>query len=154
MNHAEKPTVTEEGRKKMGQHLRALRKRRGWTQEDLCEKSGVSVPTIRAIERDYPPGRRRSKATLMALSRTFGLPDDHLSDYLLNPRPEEPPGAGPEDLRPLAPGPTEERLTEIIDARLNKIIVPRLDTIDRQIRVLVDAFGPAEAVEVDIRHDE
>lgn len=145
MNNAEKPAVTEAGRKKMGQHLRTLRKRRGWTQEELCEKSGVSVPTIRAIERDYPPGRQRSKSTLMALSRAFGLPDDYLSDYQVNPRSEE-----SDDTRHFPLTPSEERLNDIINTRLSELIVPRLDNIDRQIRTLVDILSTGKAVEVNI----
>lgn len=148
MNDAGKAVSTEEGRKKMGQHLRRLRKRHGWNQDELEEKSGVSVPTIRAIENNYPPERQRSKSTLKALSGAFGLPADYLDEYQLNPPEEDPLNREFEDLHPVGPGIYEERLTQIIDARLNEIVVPRLNEIHEQIRRLVDAYSAGNAVEV------
>lgn len=73
----------------LGLHLRVLRMRHGWTQVTLSKRSGVSEATIRAIEADYPNGRRRRHATLAALSQALGLPDEHLTSYQDNPPPED-----------------------------------------------------------------
>lgn len=73
----------------LGRHLRALREQRGWTQSTLSRESGVSMATIRAIEASYPNVRRRSRATLIALSRALGLPNDYLIGYQASPPPEE-----------------------------------------------------------------
>lgn len=34
-----------------GKHVRSLRRARGWTQDDLSARSGISADTIRRIER-------------------------------------------------------------------------------------------------------
>lgn len=52
-------------------HLRTLRKRRGWTQEDLCKKSKVAQNSISRLERDK--GARPSIATVVALGKAFDV---------------------------------------------------------------------------------
>lgn len=76
----------------LGARLRELRERSGWSQVTLSRASGVSEATIRAIEGSYPNSRRRTRATLTALSRAFGLPNEHLSGYQDGPAPEGPAG--------------------------------------------------------------
>lgn len=47
--------------------IRELRRRRGWSQEQLAERSGLSVRTIQRIEQGLPPGL----ASAEALARAF-----------------------------------------------------------------------------------
>jgi nucleoid-associated protein EbfC len=49
---------------------------RGMTQRELARRSGVSAATLRKIQRGGE--QRRSRATLVSVSRALGLPDDHL----------------------------------------------------------------------------
>lgn len=89
MDEAGSPTTRAVREAALGRHLRALREQRGWTQSVLSRESGVSQATIRAIEANYPNVRRRSRATLIALSRALGLPNDYLIGYQDCPPPEE-----------------------------------------------------------------
>lgn len=89
MDEAGSPAAREAREAALGRHLRALREQRGWTQSILSRESGVSPATIRAIEANYPNVRRRSRATLIALSRALGLPNDYLIGYQASPPPEE-----------------------------------------------------------------
>jgi transcriptional regulator with XRE-family HTH domain len=90
MDEAGNPAATREAREAaLGRHLRALREQRGWTQSTLSRESGVSQATIRAIEANYPNVRRRSRATLISLSRALGLPNDYLIGYQASPPPED-----------------------------------------------------------------
>lgn len=52
-------------------HLRTLRKRCGWTQEDLRKKSKVAQNSISRLERDKDA--RPSFATVAALGKAFGV---------------------------------------------------------------------------------
>ena len=45
--------------------LLALRTQRGWTQEELSERSGISVRTIRNLERGRIQSPRRSSLDLL-----------------------------------------------------------------------------------------
>ena len=53
----------------------------GITQRELSERSGVSTATLRQIQQGM--ARQRSRATLAAISRTLGFPEDHLRDIAL-----------------------------------------------------------------------
>lgn len=57
---------------------------RGITQRELAELSGVSPATLRQIQQGVP--RQRSRATLAAISRSLGLPEDHLREVSLRGR--------------------------------------------------------------------
>lgn len=85
MDEAGSPATRDAREAALGRHLRALREQRGWTQSVLSRESGVSQATIRAIEANYPNVRRRSRATLIALSRALGLPNDYLIGYQASP---------------------------------------------------------------------
>ncbi len=50
-------------------HLRTLRKRRGWTQEDLCKKSKVAQNSISRLENDRTA--RPSLSTVVALAKAL-----------------------------------------------------------------------------------
>jgi transcriptional regulator with XRE-family HTH domain len=50
-------------------HLRTLRKRRGWTQEDLCRHSKIAQNSISRLERDKDA--RPSMATVMSLAKAL-----------------------------------------------------------------------------------
>lgn len=50
-------------------HLRTLRKRRGWTQEDLCKRSKIAQNSISRLENDRDA--RPSMATVRALGKAL-----------------------------------------------------------------------------------
>lgn len=50
----------------------------GMTQNDLSTRSGVSVATVRQLQRNYE-AKRRSPRTLSALSEALRWPADHLA---------------------------------------------------------------------------
>lgn len=66
--------------------LRALRLRRGWSQEHLAELSGVSVRTIQRIENGQTPGL----ASATALAGAFGIDVEELV-AAAGPEPESEP---------------------------------------------------------------
>ena len=53
----------------------------GWRQRDLAERSGVSLATVREIQR-HSIERRRSPRTLQSLSSALGWPAGHLAAVL------------------------------------------------------------------------
>jgi len=58
-------------------HLKALRAERGWSQNDLAERLGVSRQTVNAIENErYDP----SLPLAFQISRLFGLPLEAIFD--------------------------------------------------------------------------
>ena len=154
--------AAEYARSALGQHLRALRERRGWLQETLHKESGVSVATIRSIENCYE-GRRPTPRTLSLLSKGLGLPDDYLCDYLENPpakRPsdsvEEPVGE-PEAINVASLradwDPVALRLDEIVVKRLKEIVVPRLEMVENRVRELADVIrNSGREIETYVKH--
>lgn len=56
--------------------IRALRLERGWSQEQLAERSGLSVRTVQRIENGHAPGRSSSAA----LAQAFGVDVCDLDD--------------------------------------------------------------------------
>jgi transcriptional regulator with XRE-family HTH domain len=58
--------------------LREARWRTGLTQQDLAERSGLSIRTISDIERGYV--RRPRAATLRLLARALGMTDAQTAD--------------------------------------------------------------------------
>jgi transcriptional regulator with XRE-family HTH domain len=64
--------VSEE---RLGQELRRIREERGLTVEELAEKSGVSVTTIRVVERG---AREVLGETVAKLARPLGLTFDEV----------------------------------------------------------------------------
>ncbi len=63
----------------MKSHLKALRAERGWTQEDLSQKAGVSRYAINALETErHDP----SLNLALKLAALFGLP---VEDVFPNP---------------------------------------------------------------------
>src|SRR5215469_1255178 len=78
-----------------GSWLKRQRKAAGLTQEDLAERSGVSVRTIADLER----GRTRKPypSSLRALVRALGLPEaagtDLVARFRLDHEPDQDPAA-------------------------------------------------------------
>lgn len=62
-------------RKQLGLRVRALRKKRNWSQEDLSHESGLARSFTGAIERGEKDLRL---ATLVKLANTFGIPISQL----------------------------------------------------------------------------
>lgn len=52
-----------------GDVIRAVRKKKGWSQADLGEKAGVSRPTIARVEADNDV----TTATIAKIARALGL---------------------------------------------------------------------------------
>lgn len=69
--------------------IRELRLLRGWSQEQLAERSGLSVRTVQRVERGRPPGL----ATAQALARAL----DVALDDVRRPAGPADAGAGPVD---------------------------------------------------------
>ena len=63
----------------------------GWRQRDLAERSGVSLATVREIQR-HSVERRRSPRTLQSLSSALGWPAGHLAAVLHDGMQAEPAG--------------------------------------------------------------
>lgn len=58
---------------KLGGHIRLARLRRGLSQQQICDRSGISRPTLRAIESGEPGV---SLGTLVAVLQVLGLEKD------------------------------------------------------------------------------
>ena len=67
----------------LAERLRGLRLSLGWTQEALAERSGVSISTIRRVERSG----RGSVENLLKLCHALGRLDDF--EALLSPPPAQ-----------------------------------------------------------------
>jgi transcriptional regulator with XRE-family HTH domain len=52
-------------------HLRTLRRRRGWTQEDLCQRTQIAQNSISRLERDR--SARPRWQTVRALAKAFAV---------------------------------------------------------------------------------
>ena len=63
-----------------GARIRALRRERGMTQEDLAEAIGMSDRTVRNIERGSHP---TTLATIGRLAEALGLPVKELFEFPL-----------------------------------------------------------------------
>lgn len=58
-----------------GENVRAARKARGWTQEELAEKTGLAAVQVSRIERGV---REVRITTLLRLLKALDLPPDAL----------------------------------------------------------------------------
>jgi transcriptional regulator with XRE-family HTH domain len=139
---------------KVGEALRARREGRGLTQEQLHELSGVSVAIIGEIEQ-HEIIRRRSLRTLAALSVALDWPEDYLARIRDGHQPPKTAELSPEEaaLRSVL-----DKLDKILADRLNEIVVPHLNQIERQLRALPDVIyhlggGATPVVDLD-RKDE
>jgi transcriptional regulator with XRE-family HTH domain len=155
MDNVEGLAAEEEGWARMGRHLRELRLARGLFQVPLAELADVSEPTVRAIE-NHKPGKRHTPRTLAKISRALGQPEEYLNDYRLNP-PAEEPGDKPKDIKTVPPPqPTPDllapRLDEIVVAALNEIVVPRLNSMEKEVRALADAILKTSGIVIDAMH--
>ena len=61
----------------LGERIRTQRKMRGFTQEKLAERAGISITFVGHIERGT---RKLSVATLLALARALDCSVDYLLD--------------------------------------------------------------------------
>ena len=68
------------GQPRLGEWLRQQRVASGLTQEDLAERSGVSVRAIADLERGRT--RRPYPSSVRALARALGLPDTAGADLI------------------------------------------------------------------------
>ncbi len=72
----------------VGQSINALMQERRITQQALAAASGVSVATLRELQRGTNR-RRAHDTTLIAIARALGWPDDHLLAVLLGEPPRD-----------------------------------------------------------------
>jgi transcriptional regulator with XRE-family HTH domain len=63
--------------------LRALRRLKGMTQEDLAGAAGVSVGTISRLEKGHRPPRPH---TMLRIARVLGVPIARVDEFV-EPRP-------------------------------------------------------------------
>lgn len=100
--------------------IAALREERGWTQEELAERSGLSVRTIRNLELGWVQSPRRSSVDLLA--DALGVEDDRDEPGPARIRwrgPQPPPTA------PVGPRAEHDRLVQTVRAnRLTTFIGP------------------------------
>lgn len=96
--------VTDEDWPAVGMAVSTRMRQRRMTQQGLAAASGVSVATLRELQRGTS-SRRAQDATLTAISRALGWPDDHLLTVLLGRTPDEVP------LRPL---PVDQQILEVL----------------------------------------
>lgn len=61
--------------KTLGERLRYLREKRGWSQTLVCKKLGISNSTLSGYERDY---REPDTDTLSRLAGLYGVTTDYL----------------------------------------------------------------------------
>ncbi len=88
--------VREDGGDSIGDRVRALREKRGWSQAQLAQVAGLHVRTVRRTE----SGKNQSLATLQALAAAF---DVEIADLKPDPRAPEARRAAAEGGAPSAP---------------------------------------------------
>lgn len=77
----------EEHREQRGEYVRGLRKRRGWSAEDLAHAAGVSTKTIYRLEKgkvEDPQGK-----TTSGVARALGVSESEVRGEPVLPTPEE-----------------------------------------------------------------
>ncbi|MEU7961299.1 helix-turn-helix domain-containing protein [Micromonospora humida] len=101
------------------------------TQQELAERSKVSVATLRELQ--YATAtRKRSARTLAAISHALDWPDDYLRAVLTGTTP--PSGSG-------AAGPADS----------SSLVLARLDQLHAEVRRLADAV---ERIGIDVGHGD
>lgn len=90
----------------LGERVNALRKQKGWTQDDLAGKAGIGVATVQRIERGEP----FSANTISSLAAAFGLSADEMTDPAR--RFEAPPPEA--DYLPLQPITSGKKLVDLV----------------------------------------
>jgi len=66
-------------RRKLSQRIKKLRKRTGYTQEDLAEKAGLAYKHIQRLEGKSPNAAKID--TLDKLAKAFGISCSKLLDF-------------------------------------------------------------------------
>ncbi len=120
--------------------LRALRKARNWTQEDLVEKAGVSLPVISKIEK----GRAVSLISAVKVCQALGVERIEQTGIKLYPQA----AASLCPLRPLreAKGWSQQKLAEAVEVSVTTIIdMENGKAVNRLVMLLV-----CQALEVSV----
>ncbi|WP_163549782.1 helix-turn-helix domain-containing protein [Candidatus Frankia nodulisporulans] len=97
-------TATGEDWPAVGQAVNVRMRERRITQQALAAVSGVSVATLRELQRGTSR-RRAQDTTLIAIARALGWPDDHLLTVLL--------GESPRDVT-IPPPPIDQQILEVL----------------------------------------
>jgi transcriptional regulator with XRE-family HTH domain len=99
-------------------HIVALRKERGFSQEVLAERSGVSLRTIQRVERGETVPRGH---TLLALATAL---DVSLENFQTAPEPPQQPGSSPAAMR------TDPQFLQLLNlSALSFLVLPLLNII-------------------------
>ncbi len=112
--------------KAVGEAITARMRERRITQQALATASGVSVATLRELQRGTSR-RRAHDTTLVAISRALAWPDDHLLTVLL--------GAPPQTVT-APPAPIDRQILEVL-LRIERQVA----TIGARLRVPVPDDG-------------
>jgi transcriptional regulator with XRE-family HTH domain len=99
----------------------------GWRQRDLAERSGVSLATVREIQR-HSVERRRSPRTLESLSSALGWSPGHLTAVLHGQPAPESAGRGRDNALSRLDG-VERRLDDITS---------RLDAVRADLATVIE----------------
>lgn len=102
-------------------------------QQDLANRSGVSVSTLRQVQ--HGAGRRIQNKTLAAIARALDWPEDHLADILLS-RTDPTTRTGAEDV----PAPVLAALHELAEGM--REISERLAVVERGVAQLCASPQP------------
>jgi transcriptional regulator with XRE-family HTH domain len=166
MNGAEKLAMEDALWKALGKHVRQLRRALDLTQAALAKRSGLSEPIIRKIE-NHKDGTSHRRETLEKLSRGLGKEPGYLDHYKqtlqifdsgdtpapppvsLAPQPQPQPQPEldpPSELERVVP-----RIDKLMAERLNKMVIPRLENMEKQVREIWDMFYESP-VDVDMKH--
>lgn len=71
--------MAESIRIKFGNHLRQMRKKRGWTQEGLAERADIAYKHVQRLEGRHPSPVKID--TIEKLAKAFGIKPSKLLDF-------------------------------------------------------------------------
>ncbi len=71
--------MAEDIRIKFGNHLRRLRKKKGWTQEELAERADIAYKHVQRLEGRHPSPVKID--TIAKLAKAFGVRPSKLLDF-------------------------------------------------------------------------
>lgn len=127
----------EKKRSILGQNIVSRRRARGWSQEKLAEKAGVSIGVIKKIELGPKEGSPEARE---AVARALGCTVSDLYREASAPPPEKQPE--------ISPG--EAKILEILEKRLPVNFKhgkeAEIDNLKAQIRELRELIGPHKAL--------
>lgn len=110
-----KHSILEEGLLNFGERIKTLRDLRGWTQDELAERSGLSKPYLSRLESGK---RERSDGAIKKLAAAFSLPESLL-------------------IHPTAPPDRLNEIAEILE-HISKLSPEQIDAVGHLIQTMLD----------------